>query len=263
MDFLVTLTLCPSRRAVALWFLDSRTNLDGELRRDAPTGSRLAQHLLFCIAAFHTHWLLISADIKSAFLKGDPYLARELYVCAVDERRNPPIPFRLGQFCKVLKGVFGLADAFREWWLRLSRAMAEHGWTRALIDGAMWLLWGKDETSGEKVLEAIVVAHVDDLLFAGSMTGRKSLDAVGAELGFGGLEEGSFTWCGKHIRRSADGTIRISMTEYHENLQEIVLPRHGKSDPSSNLDAGEARKLRALLGILQWLVAQLRFDMSY
>ena len=82
------------------------------------------------------------------------------------------------------------------------------------------LLWGKDATTGEKVLEAVVVAHVDDLLFAGSPVGKKSLDDVGAELGFGSLEEGAFTWCGKHIRRAADGTIRISMKEYHENLQE-------------------------------------------
>ena len=101
-----------------------RSNLDGRLRRDAPTGPRIAQHILFSIAAFFTHWYLIAAGIKSAFLKGDPYLSRELYLYAVDETRNPPIPLLPGQLCRVLKGIFGLADAPREWWLRLSRSMA-------------------------------------------------------------------------------------------------------------------------------------------
>ena len=53
------------------------------------------------------------------------------------------------------------------------------------------------------------------------------------------------------------------MKEYHQNLQEVYLAKHRKSDPSSKLDAIETRRLRALLGSLQWLVAQIRFDMSY
>ena len=126
----------------------------------------------------------------------------------------------------------------------------------------MWCLWITSE-AGEKTLEALVVAHVDDLLFAGGPQGKKSLDAIGKELGFGCLEEGDFTWCGKRICRASDGAIRLSMKEYHENLQEIILPKHRKADPSNKLDAGEARQLRALLGSLQWLVAQIRFDMSY
>jgi len=244
------LPISASSRLVMPGFKD-RSNLGGRLRRDAPTGSRMARHILFSIAAFFTQWMLIAADIKSAFLK-----------CAADEKRNPLIPSLPGQLCRVLKGIFGLADAPREWWLRLSRAMEEHGWTRTLVDGAIWCLRVTNE-AGERTLEALVVAHVDDLLFAGGVKGKASLDAIGTELGFGSLEEGDFTWCGKRIRRASDGTIRLSMREYHENLQEILLPKHRKSDPTSQLDASEARQLRALLGSLQWLVAQLRFDMSY
>eukprot|EP00435_Cladocopium_sp_Y103_P031960 s717_g8.t1 len=53
------------------------------------------------------------------------------------------------------------------------------------------------------------------------------------------------------------------MNEYHDNLSEIVLPRHRKSNVNSPLDSHEHRQLRAVLGSLQWLVAQLRFDMSF
>lgn len=235
-------------------YLD-KSNLEGHLRKDAPTGSRLAQHFLFSLAAFFTHWALLAADVKAAFLKGDPYLARELYLMTVDSGRNPSIPLKPGQLCRVLKGVFGLADAPREWWLRLSRSMKEHGWVRTLIDGAMWCLWSTSK-DGEKTLEAVVVAHVDDLLFAGSKPGEDSLNAVGQELGFGSLQRSDFTWCGKRIRRAADGTIRLSMQEYHENLSEVPIPRHRKSDPTSPLDAFEMKKLRAVLGSLQWLVCR-------
>ena len=68
-----------SARIVVPGFRD-RANLEGNLRKDAPTGSRLAQHFLFCVVAFHTEWALMSADVKSAFLKGDPFISRELYI---------------------------------------------------------------------------------------------------------------------------------------------------------------------------------------
>ena len=208
------------------------------------------------------HSSIIAADIKAAFLKGNPDVARELYLMAVGEKKNPPIPLLPNQLCKVIKGIFGLADAPREWWLRLCRTMDEHGWNRCILDQAMWILWSKTE-SGENVIEAIIVAHVDDLLFAGSVAGKKSLDSIGNELGFGSLEVDDFVWCGKRIRGASDGTVRLSMKEYHQNLQEVYLAKHRKSDPSSKLDAIETRRLRALLGSLQWLVAQIRFDMSY
>jgi len=249
-----------SARIVVPGFRD-RANLEGNLRKDAPTGSRLAQHFLFCVAAFHTEWALMSADVKSAFLKGDPFISRELYISGTNSRTNPEIPLKTGQLARVLKGIFGLADAPREWWLRLSRAMDEHKWTRSILDAAMWCFW-KEGKQG-KQLAGVIVAHVDDLLFTGSTEAERSLEAIGKELGFGSLDKNDFTWCGKRIRRAQDLTIRVSMQEYHENIAEVNIPRHRKSDPSSLLDAFEAKKLRGLLGSMQWMVAQVRFDMSF
>lgn len=252
-----------SARLVVPGYQD-RANLEGQLRRDAPTGSRLAQHVLFCVAGFHTAWVIISADVKAAFLKGDPYVGRELYLTNTNGKTSPSTPLLPGQLARVLKGVFGLADAPREWWLRLSRAMEDHSWSRSLIDAAMWCLWSDDvDSNGVKALEGLVVAHVDDLLFTGSVKAERSLDKIGSELGFGSLDRNDFTWCGKRIRRASDGTIRISMCEYHENLQEVLVAKHRKSQPDAGLDAHEAKQLRAVLGSLQWLVAQIRFDLSF
>ena len=79
----------PSSRLVVPGFKD-RANLEGEIRRDAPTGSRLSQHLLVSLVAFHHKtWSLLSADVKAAFLKGDPFVARELYIGATNSPRSP------------------------------------------------------------------------------------------------------------------------------------------------------------------------------
>ena len=248
----------PSARLVVPGFRDA-ANLEGKLRRDAPTGSRLSQHLLFCLAAWNANWHLVSGDVKSAFLKGDPYVDRVLYISNTDERVSPPIPLKPGQLAMVRKGVFGLP---RQWWLRLSRAAKEHGWEQTLLDGATWLFWITG-AKHERSVGGIMVAHVDDLLFTGGEKAMQSFDSIGQELGFGTKETDDFVWCGKRIRRAEDKTIRLSMVEYHKNLKEIYLPRSRKSGPSDALSASEARQLRALLGSLQWLVAQLRFDCAF
>jgi transposase InsO family protein len=256
-----------SARLVVPGFRD-RCNLEGRLRRDAPTGCRISQHLLFCIGACHPLWKLLSGDIKSAFMKGDIFQdeSRILFICGTDPKVSPPVPLKPGQIAKVKKAVFGLADAPREWWLKLSRILTENGWESLVIDGAAWLLWDAAvEVSARNFshLKGMIVAHVDDLLFIGDPDAVQSFDHVGKLLGFGSREETNFVWCGKRIRRAEDKTIRVSMNEYHQNLKEIYISRSRRNEPHADLTAAENRQLKALLGSFQWLVAQLRFDMSF
>ena len=138
------LPLKASARIVVPGFRDLE-NLRRQLRRDAPTGSRQAQHVLFSLAACHPSWFLRGADVRAAFLKGDPYVQRILYMTGTDGSKGPSIPIARGAVAKVLKGIFGLADAPREWWLRLDREMKNHGWTRSTLDGALWYFWRKND----------------------------------------------------------------------------------------------------------------------
>ena len=50
-----------------------KENLEGTIRRDAPTGSRNSQHGLFILAGCHRSWRLAKGDVRAAFLKGDKY----------------------------------------------------------------------------------------------------------------------------------------------------------------------------------------------
>ena len=250
-----------SARLVVAGYKD-HSNLNNLVRRDSPTGSHLAQHVLFSVAAARPLWHLLSGDVKAAVLKGDEFINRELYLCATDTRRNPGIPLVPGQFARVKKGIFGLSDSPRLWWVRLSRCLAENGWERSQLDQAMWLKWKTSKTCSRE-LSGVLVAHVDDLLLSGDDEARSSFDKVGQELGYGSVELEDFVWCGKRIRRAEDGTIRLSMVEYHRNLREAELPAYRRRDPDAALSDYERRQLRAVLGSLQWLVAQLRFDMAF
>ena len=247
----------PSARLVVPGYQD-KANIENTLRRDAPTGSRNAQHLLFTLAGANPDWRLASADVRAAFLKGDPYISRELYLMAPSESRGPRVKMTPRQIAKVLKGVFGLADAPREWYLRLARCLKENGWVCLQTDQACWV---RRDSRG-KVL-GIIVGHVDDLLFAGNKEAYNSLVKIGEELGFGKVDIDDFVWCGKRIRRAEDGTVRVSMIEYHQNLNPARVPRERRTDPDARLTAFEEKQLRAIGGSLMWLVSQLRFDLAF
>ncbi|CAE7278587.1 unnamed protein product, partial [Symbiodinium necroappetens] len=249
-----------SARLVAPGFKD-RANLNGEVRRDAPTGARLTQHLLLSLIASKGHsWKMMSADVKSAFLKGDPYVSRELYITRTNTKVGPSIPIPEGCLAKVCKGIFGLADAPREWWLRLSRALESRGWLRNPLDQASWFLWGGTD---KKVLQGMIISHVDDLLFGGNPTAEASLLEVGQELGFRETKVDDFVWWGKRFLRRPDGSVSLSMEAYHRNLKPIPVPKDRRASLTSLLRPDERRRLRALLGSFQWLVAQLRFDLQF
>ncbi|CAK9063210.1 unnamed protein product, partial [Durusdinium trenchii] len=214
------------------------------LRKDAPTGSRVAQHLLFTFTASYARaskeskklWRLMSADVKSAFLKGDAYVdgQRELFLENV-RGDDPKLPFG-NALAKIRKGVFGLADAPRQWYLRLNRSLQAAG---------------------------IILSHVDDLLLGGNVRAQNSLLMIGQELGFGSVEYDDFVYCGKRVQMKSDGSVVINMQAYHENLRPMEISLARRKTPEAELTEQERRQLRAVLGSLQWLVAQVRFDQGY
>ena len=169
-----------------------KENLEGLIRRDAPTGSRNSQHALFVLAGCRPKWRLAKGDVRAAFLKGDPYMAKggKLYMSPPDEKRGPRIPCRSDCLCEVLKGVFGLADAPRQWFLRLDRCLREHGWESLSVDAATWVL-----RKGKEII-GMIVGHVDDLLLTGDEVAWEGFLGISRELGFGSLEENDFVWCG-------------------------------------------------------------------
>ena len=213
--------------------------------------------MLFAFAASDPRIRLAAADVRSAFLKGD-YRGpdRVLYGRAPNPNRGPSIPGVGSRLIQLRKGVFGLADAPRGWFKRLSRRFADRGWETSTTDQDTWL---KFEGTGEnRKLVGMVAGHVDDLLFAGFPEKFATLESIGEELGFSSLKVDGFTWFGKRIRRDADGTIRISMVEYHEILNPTEIASDRFKDPTTPLRPPDHSVFRGVCGSLMWTVAQLR-----
>ncbi|CAE7255113.1 unnamed protein product, partial [Symbiodinium sp. KB8] len=74
---------------------------------------------------------------------------------------------------RVPKGVFGLADAPREWYKRLVRELESLGWSKGCVDEAVFLKWEAGKLTG------VLIAHVDDMVMAGSLSAKKSLEELG------------------------------------------------------------------------------------
>ena len=145
------------------------------LRRDAPTLSRAGRSLFLLIASAkeHKHWRISSSDIEAAFLKGEKY-DRVLY--GRPPRRGPPLPGSVpGSLFRILKGVFGLNDAPRKWWLRLKQFLLNNGCRQSLVDPALFIL------EIERQLRGIIGPHVDDLLAAGDEAMDQLLEKVDKE----------------------------------------------------------------------------------
>ena len=173
---------------------------------------------------------------------------------------EPQLPFGARGLARVKKGVFGLSDAPRQWYLRLHRALSELGWERNFMDPACWMLW---DNKHEQLL-GICLSHVDDLLVGGCSAARESILSLEKTLGFGSVEHNSFNYCGKKISQDlTTGVITVTMKEYHENVRPAVVPLHRRSDPNEPLTGAEQKQLRALLGSLQWMVAQVRVDQAF
>lgn len=169
------------------------------------------------------------------------------------------LPIPEGCIGKIVKGVFGLSDAPRQWYLKLNKSLVKRGWVRSPMDHAAWFLWKKGTTE----LHGVILSHVDDLLLGGDQVAYASLMDLGSELGFGTIDKDEFVYCGKRIRQEKTGIIYVTMDEYHANLQPIKILGGRRKALDDELDAGELKQLRGLLGSLQWLVAQVRLDMGY
>ena len=141
-------------RLVARGFEEER-----EVRADSPTCAKESLRLVLAILSCND-WPLFSLDIKTAFLQGNE-IDRDLYLRPPSEFAEP------GYIWKLRKCVYGLVDASRAWYLRVREALLSLHVRASCFDQALFMY----HSGG--VLHGLIVCHVDDFLYSGTLVFQK------------------------------------------------------------------------------------------
>jgi hypothetical protein len=101
------------------------------------------------------HWIIHQLDVNNAFLHGE--LQEDVYMLV-----PPGVTYsKPNQVCKLVKSLYGLKQANRRWYERLTNFLQQHKYTQATSDHSLFT----------KVTEStftVLLVYVDDIIIAGN-----------------------------------------------------------------------------------------------
>jgi hypothetical protein len=229
----------------------------GQYARSSPTLTRTAKHLILAICA-QNEWDLFSLDAKTAFLTGElSDRAKSLYM-KVPADLHQMLKLPQGSVFKLLKSVYGLAEAPIAWYRYLKAALERIGWWAHPLDECMMMLY---DPSGK--LQGIIGIHVDDLLICGKgHVFDKAMKTLESRLNFGTRKYHDFTYCGLQMQQDKKTKqIRLHQNTYIEGLQPMSVKGLADGKP---IPQGEPfTAYRGLLGGLSWSAINTRPDIAF
>ena len=96
----------------------------------------------------------------------------------------------------ILKGVFGLKDAPRKWWEKISKVLVQIRFRKQRMCLEMFTLH-----SPAGVLSGVICLHVDDMLGAGDELFESKLKELDKLVGFGSMKRQKFDHCAEGSTR--------------------------------------------------------------
>ena len=241
-------TRTPKARLVLVGWQDPEL---GKIATDSPTLRKESKGLILSICASR-RWKLWGADIKTAFLSGDP-TSRNLYF-------KPPREIKQWMqlsdtdLFKLEKAAYGLAEAPRPWFERLRRELLESGLIQSKLDPCLFML------IRDQVLLGICGIHVDDLLGGGEKEMDEMLQSLKKRLPFGDYRTHTIRYTGMEIRQNPSSmSIEVGQESYIESLQQVETKPLGTSQtalPGPSI-------LRTCAGQLARVANSTRPDMSF
>lgn len=157
------------------------------------------------------------------------------------------------------QSAYGLIDAPRLWWKRLSKDLAKLGWQKCQTEPCL-LHWRN--SAGE--WKGIAMHHIDDVCFGGDETDAElnsMMEKVRKLYDWGTWESDDFDQTGIHVVQNADFSFNLDQETYATELKPITISHARRADMDSELSDGEKSSLREAVGQLMWTVGQLHFYM--
>ena len=221
---------------------------NNEIETDSPTCQKDSLRLILCIITANK-WQINSMDIKCAFLQGLP-LERELYLV-------PPkdINIKGTAIWRLKKCPYGLADAGRKWYLKLTSILLSLDGKQSTLDQALFSWYNSDGTC-----IGLMAIHVDDIIYGGDNSFQNHIiQPLRDKLEIGLEESNGMKYIGLDIHQTSSYT-SISNNPYTSSLQEIKsLGSYKERELSTN----EKSQMRQISGQLNWITTQSRPDLSY
>ena len=216
--------------------------------------ARIEAIRLFLAFASYMGFPVYQMDVKSAFLYGT--ISEEVYVKQPPGFEDPAHPNKV---YKVIKALYGLHQAPRAWYERLSNFLLQHGYRRGAIDKTLFIKRDKKDIM-------LVQVYVDDIIFGAT---KKSMvkefeDLMQKEFQMSSMGELTF-FLGLQVRQTRDG-IFINQEKYVAdilkrfdlpNLRPATTPIDNNKPLGKDEDgqAVDVKLYRSMIGCLMYLTA--------
>ena len=217
--------------------------------KDSPTMEKSSLRLLLALAAAKG-WDIQTSDIKSAFLQGSK-LEREVHV------RPPKESNAKGKLWRLLKCLYGLKDASRQWYLKVMKCLKAAGFQKSRFDAGLFYLVKDGQ------LMAIIGLHVDDFLHVGCAEFNNAiLPSILENFKVGKSESRSFMYTGFLLEQSENG-VTIDQAQYVANIDIPTLSAERMLEKDAEMSLEELSVLRQMTGILNWVTRATRPDLCF
>lgn len=218
-------------------------------RTDSPTASREGNRLTLAMIASNG-WTLNSLDVKTAFLQGQQ-IDRDILI-------KPPKEAKTTKLWKLNKTVYGLADASRSWYLKLKQELIKLYGKPMELEGSIFC-WYDDHNN----LQGIMGCFVDDVIWGGTEAFTHVINKLKKTFRIGSESTQSFMYVGSTLTQDEKKNILVNQDEYTSSLEYINLLDTDRSDKHRLLSEKEKKRLRSILGQLNWVACTSRPEISF
>ena len=195
--------------------------LRGELDTSSPTLSRSSRQILLAIATCKS-WLIFISDVATAFLQGDPQ--KRILWARIPKDACQLIGVPAGTLMRLLKPIYGQADAPRRWFQVARRRLIAAGYQPHPLDQCLYCLFHGDQ------LVSMIGIHVDDLIGAGLESDevyQKAKQALHESFNFKhwteGKETGQLQFCGCDLEADGKGGWWLRQQAYVQKIKPLTL----------------------------------------